>query len=185
MSSDLNSEKDLIEKAKKDPEAFSELYSKNYSKIFGYVLKRVANIEAAEDITSETFLKSIKKINQFKWKNIPFSSWLYKIASNEVNDYFRKGKRKTISLGKIAEPESPTNLATEVIEAEKELEKYESFLEINKKIKQLPVAYQEVIVFKFFEKKKVKEIAQILEKKEGTVKSLIHRGLEKLKKELK
>ena len=59
---DLNEEKELIKRAQKDPEVFAKLYDEYYPKIFGYILKRVANFEIAQDITSETFFKSRKKL---------------------------------------------------------------------------------------------------------------------------
>lgn len=67
------------------------------------------------------------------------------------------------------------------MEAEEELKRYQDFLKVQEKISQLPIKYQEVITLRFFEKKKIKEISEILGKKEGTIKSLLHRGLEKLK----
>ncbi len=182
MDEDLEKEKELIKRAQNDPQAFSELYNQNYSKIFGYVLKRVADVEIAQDVTSETFLKSLKNIKRFKWKNISFSCWLYRIASNEISNFFRKRKYRAVSFEKISEPISFSNLSEEFIEAEEELEKQKDFLELQQKISQLPPLYQEVIVLKFFEKKKIKEIAEILGKKEGTVKSLLHRGIKKLRK---
>lgn len=179
---DLSSEKNLVKKAQKDPEAFSQLYEDNYSKIFGYILRRVANIDTAKDITSETFFKALKNIGSFKWKDVSFSCWLYRIASNEIANYFRKGKNyKAVSFENIAEPASPQNMQEDVLGAENELEKKREFLELHKKIIELPDIYQKVLVLKFFEKKSVKEICEILEKKEGTVKSLIHRGVERLK----
>ena len=177
----LKEEKELVKRAQKEPEAFSELYNSNYSKIFGYVLKRVANLEIAQDITSETFLKSLKNIKKFKWKNIHFSSWLYKIASNEIANYFRKKEYKAVSLEKITEPIDFSVPLTEIIEAEEKLKRQKDFLELHQKITKLPLLYQEVIVLRFFEKKKIQEIAEILGKREGTIKSLIHRGLEKLR----
>ena len=81
---DLDKEKELIKKAQKDPEAFTQLYDEYYSQIFGYVLKRVADLMIAQDITSETFFKTLKKLWQFRWKNIPFSAWLYRITNNEI-----------------------------------------------------------------------------------------------------
>lgn len=177
----LKLEKELIKQAQKEPEVFSELYQQNYSKIFGYVLKRVASVEIAQDITSETFFKALKNLKKFRWKNISFSSWLYRIASNETVNYFRKNKYKSISLEKFCEPANfdPTS---EIIAAEEKLQQQTEFLELHQKIKKLKPIYQEVIVLKFFEKKKIKEIAEILGKKEGTIKSLIHRSIEKLRK---
>jgi len=180
----LEEEKELVEKAKRDPEAFDQLYGQYYSKIFGYILKRVANFEIAQDITSETFFKALKNLWKFKWKNISFSFWLYRIASNEIANFFRKKKYRTIILEKIPEPISSHNPLTEIIEAQEKLKEHKDFLILQEKISKLPIKYQEVITLRFFEKKKIKEIAEILGKREGTIKSLLHRGLEKLRREV-
>jgi len=180
-----NEEKELIKKAQKEPEAFAELYDKYYPQIFGYILKRIADLEIAQDITSETFFKALKNLWKFRWKNISFSAWLYRIANNEIANYFRKNKKYSISLEKLKEkgfePISLHNPEAEFLKAQEELKKHQDFLKIQEKISQLPIKYQEVITLRFFEKKKIKEIAEILGKKEGTIKSLLHRGLEKLK----
>jgi RNA polymerase sigma-70 factor (ECF subfamily) len=181
---ELEREKELVERAKKDPQAFSEIYDFYYQKIFGYILKRVANVEVAKDITSETFFKAIKNIEKFKWRGISFSSWLYRIASNEIANFFRKKKYKAVSFEKISEPAFESNPSQEILEAEEKLKKEKDFLKLHQKISKLPILYQEVISLKYFEKKKIKEIAEILGKKEGTIKSLIHRAIEKLKKEM-
>ena len=183
---DLSEEKELVRQAQKSPDAFARLYDQYYPKIFGYVLRRSANIEAAQDITSETFLKALGKLWQFRWRNVPFSSWLYKIATNEVNQYFRKVEyRKTVSLEELQERGlellSSHDPEGELIEAQEELKQHQDFLEIQAKIVQLPGKYQEVITLRFFEKKQIKEIAEILGKREGTIKSLLHRAVEKLR----
>jgi RNA polymerase sigma-70 factor (ECF subfamily) len=183
---DLSEEKELVRQAQKAPDAFAELYDMYYPKIFGYVLRRSANLEAAKDITSETFLKALNKLWQFRWRNVSFSSWLYKIATNEVNQYFRKVEyKKSVSLEELQEQGfeliSPHDPESELIEAQEKLKQYQDFLEIQVKIAQLPAKYQEVIALRFFEKKQIKEIAEILGKKEGTIKSLLHRAVEKLR----
>lgn len=180
MNLEEKEEKKLVEKAKSDPEAFSILYEKYYSQIFAYILKRTANIEDTKDITSITFLKALKKLWTFKWKRNSFSSWLYKIASNEIVNFYRK-RKKFISLEKIPEIATLNTPLEEIIKAQKELEKCKDFLELHKEILKLPLKYQEVIVLRFFEKKKIKEICEILGKKEGTVKSLLHRAIKKLR----
>jgi len=179
---DLNEEKKLIQKAKKDPEVFGQLYDKYYPQIFGYVLKRVANLEIAQDVTSETFFKALRKLWQFRWQNVPFSCWLYRIANNEIANYFRKNRIKTVPLENVPEPISVHNPETEVMKAEKELEKYQDFLTLHETITQLSIKYQEVITLRFFEKKKIREMSQILGRKEGTIKSQIHRAIKELKK---
>lgn len=178
---DLSKEKETIEEAKKNPEVFGLLYDKYYQPIFSYVLKRTANIELAKDLTSQTFFKALTKLGTFRWQNVPFSSWLYRIASNEIVNHFRKNKYKVVSLEKIPTLVSNANPLTEIINAEKELKKHKDFLNVREKLSKLPFKYQEVITLRFFEKKKIKEISEILGKREGTVKSLIHRGLSRLK----
>ena len=178
---ELSKEKELIKEAKKNPEVFGKLYEQHYSKIFGYILKRTADLEITQDITSETFFKALKKLWQFRWRNISFSAWLYRIANNEIANYFRKNKYKPVSLEKIPEPIAVSNPSTEILKAEQELKKHRDFLVVQKEISKLSIKYQEVITLKFFEEKKIKEIAEILGKKEGTIKSLLSRGLGKLK----
>jgi len=183
---DLSEEKELVRQAQKAPDAFAKLYDQYYPKIFGYILRRTANLEAAQDITSETFFNALRKLWQFRWRNISFSSWLYKIATNEINQYFRKAEyKKSLSLEELQEqgfePISSHDPESELIEAQEQLKQYQDFLEIQGKIVRLPAKYQEVIALRFFEQKQIKEIAEILGKKEGTIKSLLYRAVEKLR----
>jgi RNA polymerase sigma-70 factor (ECF subfamily) len=180
----LDEEKELIKRAKKDPDVFGKIYDEYYLKIFGYTLKRVANIDIAQDITSETFFKAFKNLWKFRWQNIPFSAWLYRIASNETANFFRKKGRKTISLEGISELISDSNPFAEIVEAQEQLKRHKEFLDLQKKISTLSLKYQEVITLRFFEKKQIKEIGEILGKKEGTIKSLLHRGLDKLRRQI-
>ena len=181
---DLEQEKELVERAKNDTEAFGKLYDRYYSQIFGYVLRRTASIEIAQDVTSEVFLKTLKNLGRFRWRGTPLSSWLYRIAAHEIANYFRKSKHRQLCLEEISDSISISNVSaeTELIEAEAELKRHEEFLTLHQSISKLSVKYQEVITLRFFENKKVKEIGEILDKREGTVKSLLHRGLEKLRK---
>jgi len=131
-------------------------------------------------------LKALKKLWQFQWRNISFSPWLYKIATNEVNQYFRRTEyKKSVSLEELQEQGfeliSSHDPESELIEAQEKLKQHQDFLEIQKKIVRLPAKYQEVIALRFFEKKQINEIAEILGKKEGTIKSLLHRAVERLR----
>lgn len=183
---DLEEEKKLIKSAQTDPFVFGKVYDLYYPKMFGYVLRRTGNIEITQDIVSEVFFKALKNLWKFQWRNIPFSFWLYKIATNEINQHFRKGKRMSFSLEILLEQgtefTSFENPETELLEAEEELKKYNDFIVCRKEIAKLDSKYQDVITLRFFEKKQIKEISEILSKSEGTIKSLLHRGLEKLRK---
>lgn len=183
---DINEERELIKQAQKDPLAFGRLYDFYYPKIFGYVLRRTADFQIAQDITSETFFKALKNLWQFRFRSIPFSAWLYRIATNETTNYFRKHKYTfSIENENIPELIALHNPKEEFIEAQEQFRRHRAFLKIQHQITTLPVAYQEVITLRFFEKKQINEIAQILGRKEGTIKSILHRGLEKLRELMK
>jgi len=179
-------EKLLLEKIKKDPKAFGVLFDQYYNKIFGYILRRTLNYDLAGDITAETFLKAFLKINSFKWREISISSWLFRIATNEINYYYRKQKYSPRSLDLLIDAgdfdiKNPESLEEERLRNEEELKAHNDFIEVQKKLALLPVKYQEVVALKYFEEKSIKEISEIIGKKEGTVKSLISRGLQKLR----
>jgi RNA polymerase sigma factor (sigma-70 family) len=182
---DLDQEKQLIERAGNDTGAFGEFYDKYYNQIFGYILRRTANIGSAQDITSEVFYKAIKNIGKFQWREIPFSAWLFRIATHEIANYSRKNKHRHFSLEEMSDSiniPDDSSVEDELIEAEAELIRHAEYLVLHKNLSELSIKYQEVITLRFFENKQIKEIGEILGKQEGTVKSLLHRGLKQLKK---
>jgi len=179
-------EKKLLKKVKSDPEAFSKVYVHYYPKIFNYIIKRIQHFQTAQDITSETFYRAFSRLWQFQWRNIPFSAWLYRIATNEINTFLRKNRQKKASLDELMAISAfqPSNYETPKSELENTqqiMESHQDFIEAKKKISMLPVKYRNVITLKYLKKKKVSEIGGILGTKEGTVKSLLFRGLGKLK----
>ena len=181
-------EKALVEAAKSDPNAFGELFELHYDKIFRYVLRRTGSVAVTEDIVAETFFKAMNKLWQFQWQGAPFSAWLYRIATNEVNGHFRKNSRSLFSLDdyedEYKDALDSSDLREEVLEAEREVEQCSAYKEVQETIALLPVRYQEVLTLRFFEEKKVREISVILNKKEGTVKSLLSRGVDQLRVKL-
>lgn len=186
---DLQKEKELVEDAKHNITSFGILYDYYYPNIYRYVLRRTAKIEVSLDITSEVFFRALHNITSYQWRDIPFASWLYRIASNEVATYFSQKKYHNTSLDTLLtkydfEPASLENLEEELMDAEERLQKKKTFLQIQKEMAQLEIMYQEVIVLRFFENKKIKEIAQILGKSEGTIKSQLSRGIDKLRRNL-
>jgi RNA polymerase sigma-70 factor (ECF subfamily) len=185
----LDQEKELIQKARKDPEVFGEIFEKYYLQIFHYTLKRVADVKLAEDITSEVFFKAFDKLWQFRFKKVSFSAWLFKITHHEIAHYFRKKKYPQVSFEALVEKDVISSadiydLKQEIIEMEELFQQKKLFLKVQKELQKLPLKYQEVLSLRFFENKKVKEIGFLLNKKEGTIKSLISRGLQMLKKKL-
>ncbi len=179
---ELQQEKDLVEKAKEDLDAFGDLYEIYYSEIFHYILRRTADVETAQDITSEVFFRALKNISKFHWQGVPFSAWLYRIANNETARYFSRGKKTRTRLDDVPESDLGTSPSAEeeLVEAEADLKRHRQYLALHDNISKLDARYQEVITLKYFENKQISEISAILGKSEGTVKSLLHRGLEKL-----
>ncbi|MBN2238355.1 MAG: RNA polymerase sigma factor [Dehalococcoidales bacterium] len=180
-------EKQLVENSKTDPESFAKLYDYYYPQIFRYIQRRTGSIGTAQDITSEVFFKALNNIAKFRWRGIPFSAWLYRIANNEIANNTRKRKHRLLNLEAIsgscdlASIPDDTSIEDELINAEAELNRYKEYLVVQENISMLSRKYQEVIMLRFFENKSIKEIQEILGKREGTVKSLLHRGLQKLK----
>lgn len=173
----------LIKEAQREPEKFGRLFDMYYPRILNYCVKRTGDVVISEDITSEVFIKAFKHIRKFQWRNISFSAWLYRIALSEISNWFRK--KRYVSLEVMMEeegfdPPDETSLHEEVIKAEDELKKRQDLELIRRELQSLPLKYQEVLSLRYFEEKKVSEIAEILDKKEGTVKSLLSRGFDKL-----
>ena len=182
-------EKELVEACKTNPAAFEKIYDEYYSQIFGYILHRVGDYDTAKDLSSETFLKAYTSIHQFVWKEIALSSWLYRIATNEVNSFFRRRRYPLLGFLDIrgqfeAEYPDPASLESEKQEVERQLEEHQMYVRVQKIVQRLPPKYQAVIALRFFEQKSIKEISEIVGKKEGTVKSLLSRGLERIRTSL-
>jgi len=177
-------DKTLVERAKTDPEAFGLIFDLYYPKILGYALKRVGEASAAEDITSETFVKALRGLWRYRWRGIPFSAWLYRIAGNEINMYLRKQKRSFTSLEIMIDAgfDRADNSAAEEREAlEALLAEDEQMLKVMNALRTLPPHYQEVIALRYMEGKELQEISHIINKKDGTVRSLLSRGISMLK----
>ncbi len=166
--------------------AFGQLFDAHYTQILGYCVRRTGTIEIAEDITSEVFMKAWRSVGTYHVRGIPFRAWLYKIATNELRMYYRTGKYHTLSLDELSEeqryvPVSTTDIHQEAMEAQDLLDQQLQFHHALEKIQQLPVKYQEVLVLRYIEHKKLNEIAIITNRKVGTVKSLLSRGMVKLR----
>ena len=179
-------ELELLNRIKADPEEFSVIFSRYYKPIFGYIFRRTGNFEDTADIAASTFLKAFRHITKFTYRGISIRIWLYRIATNEVNQFFRF-RKKYNTIFELHDFEYPEIFqhrlyAQDRKELEAELQRHEQFNIVLKALKTLPVKYQEVISLRYFEEKDNKEIAAILDLREGTVKSLLSRGIEKLRK---
>lgn len=177
-------ELELLNKIKDDPADFSEIFKLYYKPIFGYILRRTGNFDDTADIAADTFFKAFMNIKNFSYKGVSIKVWLYRIATNEVNQFFRHRQKHNSLFDRVDfdnEELFRNYLHQDKEELEAELQKHNQFLAVLKVLKTLPDKYQEVISLRYFEGKDNKEIVEILNINEGTLKSLISRGLEKLR----
>ncbi len=166
-------ERELVKKAKKDIQAFDELYRIYYPKINNFVFHRTYNEDVRNEIVSNVFFKAMKNLYRFRFmdsQRCSFSAWLYRIAVSEVNQYYRDRKRDLLLAGKKKHdlPEEPTQYPYQ-------------FEFVKKCLADLSPFEQNLIALKYFEKKTYKELSEIFGKKENALKVRMHRSIKKLK----
>jgi RNA polymerase sigma-70 factor (ECF subfamily) len=155
-----------------DNEAFSQLYQQYVSKIYNYIYYRTGNPADAEDLTAKVFHRALRHIQSYKDRGVPFSAWLYRIAHNLVANWHRdNSRRKEVPLEDhihLHHQSDPPETAL-VNDQEKEI--------LLKAISKLPGDRQQLIILKFVEHMSNAEIATIMGRSEGAIKSLYHRTL--------
>src|SRR5213079_2803018 len=161
-----------------DREALEALYLLHFDRIYSYLHLSVGNRHDAEDLTTQTFLKMLEAINRFRWRTAPFSAWLFRIAHNLAMDHFRATKRWQPEE-EVPEPEGSEESSAE--EAALESIGRRSMLEL---IENLSHEQKQVLTLKFVFNFSNGEAATILGKTEGAVKSLQHRALASLQKQV-
>lgn len=182
---ELDDERRIIIESQTNPEAFGAIFDTYYSKMLAYTVRRTGSVVIAEEIVSEVFIKALKNLSKFQWQGISIEAWLFRITINEIRMHFR-GSAPIASLDELYllegfEPQADYDVLQEALDAQDQLERHEQFIRARKLIHSLPTKYQDVILLRFIEHKKISEIAHILNKKEGTVKSLLSRGLARLR----
>jgi RNA polymerase sigma-70 factor (ECF subfamily) len=175
--------KNIVERIKnKDDQAFAELFDFYYSKILSYAIRSTMDIDHAKDITSNTFIKLLDNFSRFEWKDEhSFNGWIYRIATNEINQFFRKQNRYRL----IIDEEDSHLLFSDNNEAVQEIrdkiERDENLLVINKALSKLNEDFQNIIRLRYIEELSYEEIARILNKNETTIRVYSKRAKEKLR----
>jgi RNA polymerase sigma-70 factor, ECF subfamily len=169
----------LVERAQQgEREALEDLYLIHFDRIYSYLHMSVGNRHDAEDLTTQVFLKMLESIRKFRWRSAPFSAWLFRIAHNLAMDHFRATKRWQPEEN-VPEAEPPAESAAE----EEALESIgrQSMLEL---IQNLSHEQQQVLTLKFVFNFSNADAATILGKTEGAIKSLQHRALASLQRQM-
>ena len=173
---DLDDERDLVEQAKRDREAFALLYRRYYARIAGYVYRRVGDRHATEDLVAEVFLTMLRYLPKYRHRGTPVRAWIYRIATNAVNRWVRAQRR---DLLRHSRSESLSAAAADpgFDEDGRSEHARRALLSVSPK-------YQTVLALHYLEGMSVEEVAQAVGCRVGTVKSRLWRGREALREKL-
>jgi RNA polymerase sigma-70 factor (ECF subfamily) len=175
----VQEEQSLVEKAQQhDENAFAQLYERYFDKIYRYIVLKIGDRHEAEDMTQQVFLKALKSIESFKWKDVPFSAWLYRIAHNQIVDHLRRNTRRpTAPLEEaVLHAEEPGGGPQAMVETKFELE------QLVAATKKLTESQREVIALRFSSELPIAEVSRIMGKSEGAVKALQHSAIAALRR---
>lgn len=165
----------ILARSKRNSNAFGELYEKYFDRIFNFIYRQTDDEALTGDLCSQTFLNVLKNLERYEFRGVPFSAWLYKIASNEVNKHYRQRKQdKVFSLEEMR--------VRELIDISNEGWDEELIQQLLKFLKKLPTDMLQVLELRFFEDKNFKEIAFILDITESGAKMRTYRALDRLRK---
>ncbi len=174
----LEVERATVDRARSgDQAALADLYDWYMPRVYRYAVARVGNVAEAEDLTEEVFLKVLGAICDFRWQEVPFSSWLFRIAHNHVATHYRRTAQRGGPTAELSEEmvdwrQGPAAAVEEKITHE----------EVRRATQHLPDAQREVIELRFAVGLSIAETAKALGKNEGNVKALQHKAVSRLQK---
>jgi len=176
---------DLIDKAviEKDQQAFATLMKRYKKAVYFMILKMIRDADDAEDLTMEAFAKAFRNLHKFK-KDYTFSTWLFRIATNNTIDFIRKKKLKTMSLNTTMSDDNGHSVNIDVEDDENnpqdEFIKSQRIEMVRIFVDKLPAKYRKLVQLRYFDELSYEEIAVELDKPLGTVKAQLHRSRELL-----
>ncbi len=164
-----------------DDQAYAKLLARYKKAVYHMVLKMVRNVDDAEDLTIESFAKAFKSLHRFK-KDFTFSTWLFRIATNNAIDFIRKRKLKTLSIENTYTDDDGQSVGMDVedlnLDPQEEAIKAQKEEIIQLFVNMLPAKYQKLVRLRYFHELSYEEIAEELEAPLGTVKAQLHRARE-------
>ncbi|WP_373523176.1 RNA polymerase sigma factor [Aquiflexum sp.] len=176
---------DLIDKAvlDKDQQAYAMLMKRYKKAVYFMILKMIRDADDAEDLTMEAFAKAFRNLHKFK-KDYTFSTWLFRIATNNTIDFIRKKKLKTMSLNTTMSDDGGNAVTIDVEDDDNnpqdEYIRTQRIEMVRIFVDKLPAKYRKLVQLRYFDELSYEEIAQELEKPLGTVKAQLHRSRELL-----
>jgi RNA polymerase sigma-70 factor, ECF subfamily len=174
MTSKLDAnERLLIEAAQNDPRRFGDLYEANFERVYAFIARRVHDRADAEDLTAEVFHQALANLKKFEWRGVPFSAWLYRIASNAIADRWQRVSREQPSAATDDPPDLRGSASPEDSEKRARLFRF---------VSDLPEDQRRVIEMRFAVGKSIAEIARELGRSDGAVKQLQFRAIRALRR---
>ena len=165
----------------RDQQAFAELMKRYKNPVYHMILKMVRNVDDAEDLTIEAFAKAFKNLHKFK-KDFTFSTWLFRIATNNTIDFIRKKRLDTMSLNTSFKDDNGDAVTIDVqdrnLNPQEEAIKSQKIELVRMFVTKLPAKYQRLVRLRYFDELSYDEIAKELEAPLGTVKAQLHRARE-------
>ena len=159
-----------------DQKAYADLMTRYKDSIYFMVLKMINNKEDAMDLTIETFAKAFEKLHKYQ-PDYAFSTWLFRVATNNCIDFIRKKKLNTMSIhGMMEEDDKQLQIKAEVLNPEETSIKKQQTQELKLLIDSLPQRYRNLITLRYFDELSYEEIAQHLDLPLGTVKAQLFRA---------
>jgi RNA polymerase sigma-70 factor (ECF subfamily) len=170
--STCDDDRELIQRAREDQEAFGRLYQKYLKMVYNYVYYRVGHVEEAEDITESVFLHALLNFRRYQDRGLPFSAWLMKIAHNLVANWYRREGR---GIRVPMDSEDTGELASQLPSPEEVVEAREDSERILRLIRELPEERQQALILRYAAGLKHREIGEVMGKSTTAVKVLLHR----------
>ena len=173
----------LIDSAveEQDQQAYASLMQRYKKPVYHMILKMVRNVDDAEDLTIEAFAKAFKNLHKFK-KDFTFSTWLFRIATNNAIDFIRKKRLNTMSLNTSFNDDNGDAVTIDVqdrnLNPQEEAIKVQKIALVQMFVNKLPAKYQRLVKLRYFDELSYEEIARELEAPLGTVKAQLHRARE-------
>lgn len=172
----LEEERQLVEAAQRDPAAFQELYDRYFDQIYSYVYYHCGNREQAEDITAATFQRGLEDIPNFRWRGVPYSAWLYRVAGNLLSRDRRRPAWLELQDQQYRTPAEDEPDASWL--------RREESSRLHNAIRALPHDQRQAILLRFFAGMRNREVARVMNRSEGAVKLLVFRGVTNLRRKL-
>ncbi len=170
-------DREAVERAKSDRDAFALLYRRHYHMLATHVYRRIGDVHASEDIVSEVFMTALRMLPRFRYRGVPVRFWLLRIATNTVNRWARRQRRRwwrSMPTEALDRPDPRVSSAVSPVDVE----------HAQRALRSIAPRYQAVLSLHYLDGLPIKDIAVVLGCREGTVKSRLARAREALRAEL-